>query len=214
LEIVGHFIIAENYHMAIALLENAEQQIRPYTSCACGHPYCSCKVKPDMSSAVYDNTPSMKDCCKHYQAIAVRYKRDKLLHIPNGLVYEMFRTTAVSPVVSNPEEYDWYNHAVVHCTLYLYYLRFLCYHALGRHAHRQVALDNMIWASREIAEWPGTHVETNHNIIGYCYTTIGEVQKAYKQYLKSLTFTKYHNAALWHLAVLLRRKIRHRDVSK
>jgi len=68
----------------------------------------------DKVRVAFDNKPFMKEYCKHYCATAVQYKRDTLPHVPNGLVYEMFRTTAVSPVVSNPEEYDWYEHAVVH----------------------------------------------------------------------------------------------------
>jgi len=90
----------------------------------------------------------------------------------------------------------------------MYYLRFLCYNVLERPIHRQVALDNIIWASQELALSPRTHTETNHNIIGYCYGSLGEEQKAYREYRKSLVQQKYHNAVIWHLTVLLKGRIR------
>jgi len=127
LEVAGHFTMIGNYQKALELLDKAEHQIDLHT------------MVNEKNEATGKFEFSKYDIYKY-----VTYTRNNVTDIHGGLVYEMYRSTAISPsdVVQSKSNSE----AYINIPIYLYYLRLLCFHAIGRRIHRQVALDNMVWA--------------------------------------------------------------------
>jgi len=202
LAIAGQYVMEKNYQHALEILSKVESNLQYYTDYPCAHMHCTNHRDYGLQLMMFRKKPSIHEFCKLYCVAPVEYKKDNVTHVPLALQYEMFRTTPVCPKVTD-YFMEWYQHAVIHCPVYLQYLRFLCFHALENHNDCRTALDNMVTESQKLEDKQCPHTETNHNVIGHCYATLGNVESAFKEFSKSLKMQSHHNAAIWHLCVLI-----------
>jgi len=210
--LAGYFTMVKKHSLSLKILENVERKFNIDPAIySCTHESCVNYMGSVHLSTVYDNKPSLKEFCKYYQVEPVTYRQADISHVPEGLVYEIFRTTAVSrPRMDSrlEEDFAWHHEAVIHNRTYLLFLRFLCFNAGRRRSQQRNFVMEMARTTKKLAIYPGTHRETNHNIIGHCHRTLGNTQCAYQEFRKSLSIEKYYNAVVWHLALLVQQKVR------
>jgi len=128
-------------------------------------------------------------CHKSFN-MPIRYTREHVSNVHGALVYEMYCTNIIS--YSGDIQSLRNSYILINRHIYLYYLRFLCFYPLRRRVHRNVALDNTVWALGHNKLFLGS----DYNLLGYCYRMLGKKQNAYRARRKSLKKKKYHNAAI------------------
>lgn len=186
-------------------------------------PICCCwdtnQMVPDEDIKIL-STRSLDSLIGNVASYCVFYSRTEMALTPTALVYEMFRSTGHE---ADPDEgrYQWMQHAVVDSTILLFYLKFLCFRALGDVLNQEKSLLDILNAISK--DHNLGHVESALNILGHCFVEQGFYEAALRCFVRSLRYSvdnnpdkfptkgarRYimrlhnHNAAKWHLCVCL-----------
>ena len=123
---------------------------------------------------------------------------------PAALIYEMFRSVGMPPETRHPAKDVWYDWAVVDAKLLLYFLLYLHYKDLNfglEHVYI-IFMENLLLTDSLLG-----HKETALNLLGWAYNNEGQVDKAFQCFQRSLSLQKFHNAAYWHICMMVNSKI-------
>ncbi|XP_052781814.1 uncharacterized protein LOC128218244 [Mya arenaria] len=135
--------------------------------------------------------------------------RHETFCIPEFLQYEMFKTISEEDRQQRQQTQhgfpEWMDMVVVDCFPFLYYLQFLTYRQLGLHVR---SFETYLKLSKYVLNSQGHgHVDTAMNMLGDCCERLGWLDHAWFFYGNSLRLYPRNNAANWHVARLLHRRI-------
>ena len=124
--------------------------------------------------------------------------------VPVALVYEMFRSVGAPQEARDPLRDVWYDWAVVDAKVLLYFLLYLHYKDLNFGLERVylMFMENLLKTDTLLG-----HKETALNLLGWAYNNEGQTDKAFQCFQSSLSLQKFHNAAYWHICMMVNSKI-------
>ncbi|KAK3587133.1 hypothetical protein CHS0354_006775 [Potamilus streckersoni] len=163
-------------------------------------------------------------------ALTVYYSKLDIHCIPKVLIFEIFRSTG-SKCSLLMLALNGFPIALVTARVYLYFLQYQCFYLQGRVAQRIVALNNMIWVSKDYYQkctdlvehmnnMFGIHVfhteftqvslfvTTSMNLLAYCLKQDGRPMDAFKVLCLSMNLFNQNNGAKWQIAIFINSVIR------
>ncbi|XP_052819035.1 uncharacterized protein LOC128244926 [Mya arenaria] len=148
------------------------------------------------------NTP-FKDMLMRYTVFHVIFTQQDIHCVPQHLVFEMFRTiTDEDRQQRHPENfYEWMDLIVIDTIPFLHYLQYLTHRQLNQRYRKLVALFNLAYYI-SLSECRG-NIDTTLNMLGHCCELENNLHLAWLCYIRSLRLYPRHNAANWHVVMIM-----------
>ncbi|KAK3587124.1 hypothetical protein CHS0354_006766 [Potamilus streckersoni] len=169
-----------------------------------------------LSTIVHENLSTV-NFIQNCLAFVVFYSLSDIYSIPKVLIFEIFRSMESKQNVISFS----LKRAAVTAKIYLYFLQHHCFHLQGKVTHRLVALNKIIWVSRDyyqklhdimenttitlqrnMSAFLG-HFTTSLNLISYCLKQERRLMDAFKVIRLSIKIKNQHNAAMWQIATFI-----------
>ena len=179
-----------------------------FSICGCNHP--TNNITENNMEVLFES--SFDELVTKYVSSCTIYLPSEADIAPTAMLYETFRSSGC--VENSANRARWSNTGVCDTVTYMHYLTFLCYYALDNGKEMEEAILNL--AEAIISEPNLGHPETALNLLGHCYMIKEDFISAFDCFKRSLSvFVKednprhtlqnqhLHNAAKWHLAILL-----------
>ncbi|KAL3853889.1 hypothetical protein ACJMK2_013188 [Sinanodonta woodiana] len=137
--------------------------------------------------------------CSSNEAI---FAKNEIYAIPGNVKVEMFKVGSEVDRLNPLSKFR--QCLLVDPYLYVTFLTFLAYYDMGNQEAAYTAIEIMeIICSKP----PNSHLPTSLNLLADCYLKTGQTEKALEKFNLSMKIKKWRNAAPWHIARLVWRKL-------
>ena len=157
-------------------------------------------VNEKLCNKIRNDRLSTDDILQKYCAGCVTYLPAEIGIVPFDLQYEMFRSVfATTP--RRIEEDDYFDYVHIDSTIYLYYLMYRLFERLGHIDEQRRALGMLVLVLQKDRNLG--HPDTANNLLGRILLDEGELNAAWQCFCDSWKIRPDHNAAKWHMAIML-----------
>ncbi|KAL3855298.1 hypothetical protein ACJMK2_014514 [Sinanodonta woodiana] len=190
LKLAAFYLMQDNYIIAEYVLhlihENYTYLVR----------YCKSTPTEEALCKMLENNLSVAEFVRKYVAFPVLYFQSEIHCMPQALILNMF-------VSRGPRLLD---HVPSQCVcvdpeFFLHYLEYQCYFWQGKTSHKMAALNNMMWV---VFYTNLEYGDSALSLLACCLMQEGMYMNAWKVLCMSMRFQNEHNAAMWHMAFLIK----------
>ncbi|XP_076108647.1 uncharacterized protein LOC143076692 [Mytilus galloprovincialis] len=167
--------------------------------------HCGCSkesgyVCEALRNRIREEKMSTLEILRKYIGVCVWFLRTERDIVPKDLHYEMFRSV-FSETPRKPYVDDWFDCAAVDSDVFLFYMLFMVNQKLGNYKAMEISKLSLLMVIKQNVNL--THVDTAHNLIGCLFKESGDLDSAWECFMASWAFRPDHNAAKWHMAIML-----------
>lgn len=167
--------------------------------------HCGCSKESDyvcvaLRNHIREEKLSTLEILRKFIGVCVWFLRTEKDIVPKHLHYEMFRSV-FSETPRKPYVDDWFDCAAVDSDIFLFYMLFRVNQKLGNYNAMVISKLSLLMEIERNVNL--THVDTAHNLLGCLFKESGELDSAWQCFMASWAFRPDHNAAKWHMAIML-----------
>ncbi|XP_052073345.1 uncharacterized protein LOC127711356 [Mytilus californianus] len=167
--------------------------------------HCGCSKESDyvcvaLRNSIREEKLSTLEILRKYTGVCVCFLRTEKDIVPKHLHYEMFRSV-FSETPRKPYVDDWFDSAAVDSDIFLFYMLFRVNQKLGNYKAMTISKLSLLMEMERNVNL--THVDTAQNLLGCLFKESGDLDLAWQCFMASWAFRPDHNAAKWHMAIML-----------